>query len=96
MGDLLKRLDNDRALYMRGPRQQLAEIVKAYSPQTITGAITKALELQVITEEIALERGVDIDENAVAEYAARNREKLSKDVERALTAFIGSIVSQEG
>lgn len=96
MDDFLKRLDSNRALYMKGARQQLAEIVKTYNPQIITGAITRALELQVITEEIALERGVDIDENAVAEYASRNREKLSKDVDRALTVFISSIVSQEG
>ena len=96
MGDPIDRLESARALYMRGSRQQLVEIIRKYNPQIITGAIARALELQIIAEEIALEKGIDIDEAAIAEYTNRNREKLSKDVELALTSFISSIVSQEG
>ncbi len=96
MGDKLSRLERDRALFQRGNRQQLLHLITKGNPKLVGGAITRALELQVVTEEIARERGVEIDEDAIAEYIDRHREYVAKEVNRALNAFICSIVSQEG
>jgi len=92
----MKRLEQDRALFVQGSRQQLYKLVAHGNPRLVTGAITRALELQIVTEEIAKAEGIDIDELKIAEYAERNRELLEKEVDRAVNAFIMSIVSQEG
>jgi len=94
--DPLNRLKRDRELFMVGSRQQLLNIVSNGNPRLVAGAITGALEIQIATEEVARERGVEIDEDALAEYAERNRENLDKEVDRAVNAFIMSVVSQEG
>jgi len=94
--DPVNRLERDRELYMVGSRQQLLNIVSNGNPRLVAGAITRALEIQITTEEIAREQGIAIDENRLAEYAERNREFLDKEVDRAVNAFIMSIVSQEG
>ncbi len=96
MGDNLSRLERNRVLYMMGSRQQLLQLVTNGNPRLVTGAVIKALEIQIATEEIARERGVEIDEGAIAEYIERKREYLEKEVDRAVNSFIMSIVSQEG
>jgi len=94
--DKLKRLEQDRALFMQGSRQQLYKLVAHGNPKLVTGAITRAIEIQIATEEIAREQGVSIDEARIAKYAEENREHLEKEVDRAVNAFIMSVVSQEG
>ena len=96
MGDKLSRIERDRALYASGNRQQLIHLITNGNPQLVGGAIARALELQVVTEEIARERGVKIDEDAITGYIDGHREYVAKEVDRALNAFIYSIVSQEG
>ncbi|MDP8239982.1 MAG: hypothetical protein P9X24_12900 [Candidatus Hatepunaea meridiana] len=96
MADQLSRLEQNRTLYMRGSRQQLMEIISKSNLPLVVGSITKAIKLQIITEEIAREQGVEINDEAIAEYAERNWETLEKEVERSLSSFIRSLVSQEG
>jgi len=96
LADQLSRLEQNRTLYMRGSRQQLMEIISKSNLPLVVGSITKAIKLQIITEEIAREQGVEINDEAIAEYAERNWETLEKEVERSLSSFIRSLVSQEG
>lgn len=96
MGDKLRRLEMDRALFARGNRQQLVDLIEGCNPNLVAGAITRALELQVVTDEIARERGVEIDDAAVADYCDRRREYLNRQLDRSINTFICSIVSQEG
>ena len=81
---------------MRGSRQQLVELIKKYNPNIIAGGIVKVLELLIITEKIAGEHGIEIDDAMIAEFAHQKGEQLDKEVNRALLSFISSIVSQEG
>ena len=96
MADLKSRLESNRALYMRGSRQQLVELIKKYNPNIIAGGIVRTLELLIITEKIAGEHGIEIDDAMIAKFAQQNGEQLDKEVNRALLFFISSIVSQEG
>ena len=96
MDDKLKRLRQDRGLFKQGSRQQLYKLVAHGNPRLVTGAITRAMEIQIATEEIAKAQGVVIDEQKIADYSERNREQLEKEVDRAVNAFIMSVVSQEG
>jgi len=62
----------------------------------VVGVIAKALELQIVTEEIARNNGIDITEDMIAEYSYSNQEYINEQLERSLSSFICSIVSQEG
>lgn len=90
------RIQRDRALFIRGNRQQLMDLIGQANPNLIAGAIARALELQIATEELARERGVDIGDEALAEFSHKHREFLNEQLDRAVNAFICSIVSQEG
>ena len=96
MGDSIDRLEASRAMFARGSRQQLAELIERYDSRIITKLITRSLELQIVTEDIAAERGLAVTDEMIAEYSETNREKVNKSVERALMKFISSIVSHEG
>ena len=96
MDNQIKRLEQDRALFIQGSRQQLYKLVAHGNPRLVTGAITRVLELQIAIEEIARAEGVDINDGKIAEYTKQNREQLEKEVDCAVNAFIMSIVSQEG
>lgn len=96
MADQLSRVEQDRALFMKGNRQQLVELIKQANPQLVAAAISTVIEMQIVTEEIAREKGLDIDEEAMADYAQRNREFLTKQVNLAVNSFICDIVSKEG
>lgn len=91
----MKRLESNRALYMRGSRQQLVELIRKYDPRLIAGAIIDTLELQIAIEDIASAQGVEINDAIIAEFSEREHERLDKEVNRALISFIASIVSQE-
>ncbi len=96
MVDHLSRIEQDRALFNRQPKDQLAETIATANPQLVAGVISKALELQIITEEIANEQKVHITDELIADYASRNKEYITEQLNLVLTGFIGSIVSQEG
>jgi len=96
LGDHLSHLEASKAMFVRGSRQQLAELIGRYDPRIITQLIARSLELQIVTEDIASEHGLKIDDEMIAEYSEREAEKINKSVERALIKFISTIVSQEG
>ncbi|MFH0765678.1 MAG: DUF2018 family protein [Calditrichota bacterium] len=96
MGDNLDRIERDRALFERTPADQLFYLLKQGDHRIVAKALAKALELQIVTEEIAREAGVDINDDRIAEYIDAHRAHITEQVERSITAFICSIVSQEG
>ncbi len=96
MGDRIDRIKRDRALYARGAQNQLFSLIAQGDPRKLTGAVTRLIELKVICEEIAVERGIEIDARVIAEYIEENREHVEEQVRREVTSFISSIVSQEG
>ncbi len=96
MADKLSRLEQDRALFMRGNRQQLVELIKQANPHLVAKAISSAIEMQIVTEEIAREKGIEINDGTIGEYKSSNGEFLEKQVNLAVNSLICSIVSQEG
>lgn len=96
MGDLVERTDRDRALFERGVRDQLLDLLSNGDRRLLTGAVTRLIELQVATEEAARNAGIEINENTLVQYISDNREYFDMQVDRAITSFIGSVVSQEG
>jgi hypothetical protein len=96
LDDSLNRLEASKAMFVRGSRQQLTDLIGHYDPRIITKLIERSIELQIVTEDIALEHGLEINDEIIAEYSERNRENINKSVERALMKFISTIVSQEG
>jgi uncharacterized membrane protein len=95
VGDKLSRAELDEVLFGRGNRQQLVELVSSANPHLIAGVITKALELQILTEEVARSHNVDISDEALAVFNDKNHAYIAGQLDRALNAFISSIVSQE-
>lgn len=96
MGYSLERLDRDRAIFDRNPAEQLVNILKSGDPRNVAQCLARALELQIITEEMARQNGVDVSEAAVNAYLDAHRTYIGEQLERAITAFICSVVSQEG
>ncbi|MCF7811025.1 hypothetical protein K9N50_08550 [bacterium] len=96
MGNSIDRLKASRAMFARGSRQQLAELIGRYDPRIIVKLIERSIELQIVTEDIALLNGLKISDEMMTEYSERNRENINKSVDRALMKFISSIVSHEG
>lgn len=96
MADNVSRIEQDRALFEKTARDHLAETIVNANPNLVVGVIAKALELQITTDEIARNNGVDITDDMIAEYSYNNQEYIAEQLERSLTAFICSIVSQEG
>lgn len=96
MGDQVNRLEADRSLYATGNRKQLIDLLKHANPFVVAGAIAKVLELQLVTEELANDQGLQIDDSSIEKYAIQNRERINKQLDLAINSFICSIVSQEG
>ncbi len=96
MADNISRIEQDRALFEKTSRDHLAETIANANPNLVVGVIAKALELQIVTEEIARNNGIDITEDMIAEYSYSNQEYINEQLERSLSSFICSIVSQEG
>ena len=96
MADHLSRIEQDRALFNKQPKEQLADTIATANPQLVAGVIAKALELQIIIEEIANEQNVYVTDELISDYIVRNKEYIAKQLNLELTSFIGSIVSQEG
>lgn len=92
----MSRIERDRALFERSVKDQLAGTISQANPRLVAGAVVKAVELQIVTEEIAREKGFEIDEEVLAEYVDQHREFVAREVDKALSAFICAIVSQEG
>lgn len=96
MADHVDRLERDRALFSNNGRRQLMDSLSHADPRAVADTIAKAIELQVVTEELARDHGIDIDEDVVRDYLSKNRQYIDQQVERAITGFICSIVSREG
>jgi len=96
MGDWVDRVESDRALFQPGTREQLANVLARADRRLLTKVIVKLIELQLVTEEVARENGIDINGQRLAEYIDKNRSYVNDQVDRAITSFISSIVSQEG
>ena len=96
MGDNLDRIERDRALYARGAQNQLHSLIAHGDARKLTGAVTRLIELKVITEEIASEYGIEIDAKLITGYIEKHRDYIQEQVRREVTSFIASIVSQEG
>lgn len=92
----MNRLERDRALFDTNARRRLVETISQASPKIVAGAIAKAVELQIVAEDFARSRGVECNPEEVGRYAREHSEEIAEQVDRALTAFICSIVSQEG
>jgi len=58
--------------------------------------IVKALELQIVTEEFCLAKGVELDPEEISRFHKANFYEIESHLERAIGGFVGSIVSQEG
>ncbi len=95
MGNLVDRVEEDRRLYEKTIKDQLYDLVESGNSKHITNAIVKVIQLQVVTEEIAKEQGVDIDQSMFGQFVEKNPEYVSEQVDRAITKFIGAVYSQE-
>ncbi len=96
MADYVDRIARDRALFDDGPRAHLFNLIANGNPHTMTQAVAKLIEMQVITEEIARERGVEVDPDVITEFLVGRQDEIAVQVKRAIMQFIASIVSQEG
>lgn len=96
MGDSIDRLERDRALFDRNPAEQLFTVLKQGDTRLLTKAVAKMIEWQVATEEMARAAGVEVGEEDIAAFIDSHRDYIRDQTERAVTAFICSIVSQEG
>jgi len=90
------RIASDRTLFERSGKDFIYNLLANSNQRLVAGAIAKAIELQVLTEEIAREKDVEINADVIAEYMDRNRDYINKQIKRAMTSFISSVVSQEG
>ncbi len=96
MGDQLDRLERDRALFDDAPRQRMSQVIAHANPVIVAGVVIKALEMQVLAEEFARAQGIEPDDEALARFQKRHHKELSEQLDRAMTLFIGAVVSQEG
>lgn len=96
MGDSVSRRQADQALFGTGNRRHLVEVIKQADPHLVAAVIVKALELQIAAEEFARAAGVEIDEERLGEFIRSRRGMIAEQLDRAVNAFICSVVSQEG
>ncbi|MBM3328838.1 MAG: DUF2018 family protein [Calditrichaeota bacterium] len=90
------RVERDRLLFRTDPHRQLVDTLRQANPVLTAEAIKRAIELQIIAEEMARRAGVEIDEGSLTRFLADHKDEIDEQVSRALTAFICAIVSQEG
>ena len=83
-------------MYEADIRHQLEQTLSAANPRIIAGVVRKALETQIAIEEYAIAKGVDFDGEDFSRYQRANHDELERHLDRAMTLFIGAIVSQEG
>ena len=95
MADKLNRADLNDALFGRGNRQQLVELVSSANPHLVAGVITKALEMQILAEEFAHFRIPDMSDEELNDFYEQHRSLIAEQLDRAINAFICAIVSQE-
>ncbi len=77
-------------------QQKLIHVLKESSPEVVGKIIRRVLEELVITERIAREKGVDIDDHDRRKIVEKEYPDIQEEVDRAMGGFIGSILSREG
>ncbi|MFH1863051.1 MAG: hypothetical protein ABH878_09615 [bacterium] len=75
---------------------KLEQVLSIAPPQRTALVIRRVVENLILTERIALQQGVEINEAAKKELIQREYNDVQQEVDRALGGFIGSIVSAEG
>ena len=75
---------------------KLQDVLQNTPSQKIGQVIRKVIENLVLTERIALDKGIDIGALEKREIMQRDYEDIQSEVDRALGEFIGSILSAEG
>ncbi len=96
MGSSLDRLESDRNLFEPDLRDVLKGMMQNGNPLHLAESVVKALEMQIVTEEIARERGIEITTEDASEYMSRNSVYFQDQVDNAIRLFIASILSREG
>lgn len=96
MGDQLNRIDRDRALFNEAPKGRLSEVISKANPVIVASVVVKALELQVLTDELAHAGLIDCTPEQLEAFRKSHHDVLTDQLNRAVTLFIGAIVSQEG
>jgi len=96
LSDITERAERDKKLFEDDGRRQLARLLPVANPRISAGAIIKALEWQIAMEEYARSQGVEFESDDFIRFRKENYTELAKHLERAVSGFIGAIVSQEG
>lgn len=96
MGNSLDRVEHNRGLFEPNVRDDLRGLVRNGNSSHITDSLVKALELQIITEEIARSRGVEISTDDASAYISENSDYFRDQVDNAIRLFIASVLSREG
>jgi|GEM_PF-2646615 len=96
MADNIDRLELDKALFASRPVDHLTDIIRSADPRLVAGGIVRMLQLAIVAEDIAAERGVTVTPDDIASYTATHYPELASALEKQITQFICSMVSQEG
>jgi len=96
MGNSLDRVESSRNLFEPNLRDVLKGMVENGNSLHISESIVKALEMQIITEEIARIRGIEISSEDASDYISENSDYFNGQVDNAIRLFVASILSREG
>jgi len=96
LADNLDRIERDRKMFETKPRDQLLNVLMHSDKRQICDSLVKVLDSLVSLEEYSHNKGLYPDHSEFHSFIDSNREEIDKHLDHAITAFIGSILSQEG
>ncbi len=93
--DISRRLESNLELFTINRKGRLIETITRANPYTVANVICKVLESQILAEEFIFKNFPKVDEASLAQFYNEHREEIAQQVDKAIFAFIGSILSTE-